>query len=85
MLSKSRSATHGKTSHKQIQSVYYELSAEEIYATYARDWEPEDVLHMDHTEIASRLRLDQGSNQDAAAYAADQILLVAERFVSDQK
>src|SRR5687768_15247713 len=44
----------------QIQSVYYELSAEEVYATYAKDWQPEDVLRMDHTEIASRLMVEQG-------------------------
>ena len=69
----------------QIQSVYYELSAEEVYATYAKGWQPEDVLRMDHTEIASRLMVEQGLNQDAADFAADQILLVAERILSDQE
>ena len=69
----------------QIQSVYYELSAEEVYATYAKGWQPEDVLRMDHTEIASRLMVEQGLNQDAADFAADQILLVAERTRSDQE
>ena len=69
----------------QIQSIYYELSAEEVYATYAKGWQPEDVLRMDHTEIASRLMVEQGLNQDAADFAADQILLVAERILSDQE
>jgi ribosome-associated translation inhibitor RaiA len=64
----------------QIESVYYDLSADEIYATYAKGWQPEDVLRMDHTEIASRLMAEQGLTQDAADFAADQILLVAERL-----
>ena len=68
----------------QIESVYYDLSAEEIYATYAKGWQPEDVLRMDHTEIASRLMAEQGLTQDAADFAADQILLVAER-INDQE
>jgi ribosome-associated translation inhibitor RaiA len=62
----------------QIESVYYDLSAEEIYATYAKGWQPEDILRMNHTEIASRLMVEQGLPQDAADFAADQILLVAE-------
>jgi ribosome-associated translation inhibitor RaiA len=68
----------------QIESVYYDLSAEEIYATYAKGWQPEEVLQMDHTEIASRLMVEQGLTQDAADFAADQILLVAER-INDQE
>ena len=68
----------------QIESVYYDLSADEIYATYAKGWQPEDVLRMDHTEIASRLMVEQGLTQDAADFAADQILLVAER-INDQE
>jgi ribosome-associated translation inhibitor RaiA len=67
----------------QIETVYYDLSADEIYATYAKGWQPEDVLRMDHTEIASRLMVEQGLTQDAADFAADQILLVAER-INDQ-
>ncbi|HSL47045.1 MAG TPA: HPF/RaiA family ribosome-associated protein [Anaerolineales bacterium] len=68
----------------QIEAVYYELSADEIYATYAKGWQPEDVLRMDHTEIASRLMVEQGLTQDAADFAADQIILVAER-TNDQE
>lgn len=71
-----------KDTHRdsQIKTVYYEFSADEIYATYARGWQPEDVLQMDHTEIASRLMVEQRLTQDAADFAADQILLVAERI-----
>ena len=68
----------------QIETVYYDLSADEIYATYAKGWQPEDVLTMDHTEIASRLMVEHGLAQDAADFAADQILLVAER-INDQE
>ena len=68
----------------QIESVYYDLSADEIYATYAKGWQPEDILRMDHTEIASRLMVERGLTQDAADFAADQILLVAER-IDDQE
>lgn len=64
----------------QIETVYYSLSADEIYATYAKGWQPEDVLRMDHTEIASRLMVEQGLTQDAADFAADQIILIAERI-----
>lgn len=63
----------------QIETVYYDLSADEIYATYAKGWQPEEILEMDHTEIASRLVVEYGLNPDAADFAADQILLVAER------
>jgi hypothetical protein len=55
------------------------LSADEIYATYAKGWQPEEILGMDHTEIATRLMVERGLTQDAADFAADQILLVAER------
>ena len=64
----------------EIETVYYNLSADEIYATYAKGWQPEDVLQMDHTEIASRLMVEHGLTRDAADFAADQILLVAERI-----
>jgi len=73
--------THRDT---QIETVYYDLSADEIYATYAKGWDPQDVLQMDHTQIASRLMVEQGLTLDAAALAADQILLVAER-INDQE
>ena len=82
----SREKLAQKDTHRdtQIETVYYELSADEIYATYAKGWQPEDILRMDHTEIASRLMVEQGLTQDAADFAADQILLVAER-INDQE
>lgn len=63
----------------QIETVYYDLSAEEIYATYAKGWQPDEVLEMDRDEILRHLMVDHGLTQDAADFAADQILLAAER------
>ncbi|MGE5377292.1 MAG: HPF/RaiA family ribosome-associated protein [Bacteroidota bacterium] len=73
-------AQHNTHRDSQIESVYYDLSADEIYATYARGWQPGEILEMDHTQIASRLMVEHGLPQDAADFAADQILLVAERI-----
>jgi ribosome-associated translation inhibitor RaiA len=68
----------------QIQAVYYDLSAEEIYATYARNWGPDEVLEMDRTEIVRILMAEEGLTQDAADFAADQILRFAEQLTSGQ-
>ena len=69
----------------QIQSIYYDLSAEEIYATYAQGWEPDEILEMDRTEIVRHLMVEEGLTQDAADFAADQILRVAEQIASGQE
>ena len=82
--SREKLAQPGTHRDSQIETVYYDLSPDEIYATYAKGWQPEEVLQMDHTEIASRLMVEQGLTQDAADFAADQILLVAER-INDQE
>lgn len=63
----------------QIETVYYDLSAEEIYATYVKGWQPDEVLEMDRDEIVRHLLVNHGLTQDAADFAADQILLAAER------
>ena len=82
--SREKLAQHDTHRDSEIESVYYDLSADEIYATYAKGRQPEEVLRMDHTEIASRLMVEQGLTQDAADFAADQILLVAEQ-INDQE
>ena len=69
--------THRDT---EIETVYYDLSADEIYATYATGWQPEEVLEMDHDEIVRQLVIEHGLAPDAADFAADQILLVAARI-----
>jgi ribosome-associated translation inhibitor RaiA len=78
----SREKLAQKDTHRdtQIETIFYDLSADEIYATYAKDWQPEEVVEMDHTDIARRLMLEHGLTQDAADFAADQILLVAARI-----
>src|SRR5690606_32122410 len=68
----------------QIESVYYDLSAEEIYASYARGWQPDEILEMDRTEMIRHLMVEEGLPQDAADFAADQIILVAERKIGGQ-
>jgi ribosome-associated translation inhibitor RaiA len=82
----SREKLAQKDTHRdsQIQATYYELSAEEIYATYAKSWEPDEILEMDRTEIVSHLMVKEGLTQDAADFAADQILRVAERITSGE-
>jgi hypothetical protein len=56
------------------------LTPEEIYAIYAKGWDPEEIRAMDSTQIASRLMIEQSLTQDAADFAADQFLLVAEEI-----
>jgi len=68
----------------QIETVYYDLSAEEIYATYAKGWQPDEIVEMGHEEIVRLLMVEQGLTQDAADFAADQILLVAERIIDHE-
>ena len=82
----SREKLSQKDPHRdsQIETVYYDLSAEEIYATYAKNWEPDEILEMDRTEIVSHLMMKEGLTQDAADFAADQILRVAEQIVSGE-
>ena len=69
----------------QIRAVYYDLSDEEIYATYAKGWEPDEILEMDRTEIVSHLMVEESLTQDAADFVADQILRVAERITSGEE
>lgn len=64
----------------QIETIYYDLSAEEIYATYAKGWKPDEVLEMDRDEIIRHLMVNHNLMQDAAEFAADQILLAAARI-----
>jgi ribosome-associated translation inhibitor RaiA len=69
----------------EIQSIYYDLTADEIYATYVKDWGPDEILEMDRAEIVSHLMVEEGLPQDAADFAADQIIRVAERITSGEE
>jgi ribosome-associated translation inhibitor RaiA len=65
-------------------AVSQELTAEEVYATYVKDQEPEKFLRKDRTEIASKLMMEEGLKQEAAYFAADQILRVAQENANTQ-
>lgn len=67
----------------QIETVYYDLSAEEIYATYAKGLKPDEVLEMERDDLIQHLIVGHGLTQDAADFAADQILLAAERAIGE--
>ena len=64
---------------EEIETVFYELSADEIYATYAKEEKPADVIQKSRTEIASQLMVEEGLDEKAAYFAADQILYVAQK------
>lgn len=49
----------------------YELSAREIYDSYARGADPADLLAQSRIDLATRLRVDEGLKQEEAYYAAD--------------
>ena len=65
-------------------AVSQELTAEEVYATYAGDQAPEEFLSKSRTEVASKLMVEEGLEQEAAFFAADQILRVAQENASKQ-
>ena len=58
-----------------------ELSAEEIYAHYCGGSDPGQLFDQGRTELATRLRVKAGLAQDAAYYAADQILVYAQELL----
>jgi len=58
-----------------------ERSAEEIYAHYCDGIDPVQLFDQGRTEIATRLRVKEGLSQDAAYYAADQLLVYAQELL----
>jgi ribosome-associated translation inhibitor RaiA len=77
----SREKLRQRDSHQseEIEKVFYDLSADEVYATYAKNQKPTDVVRKSRTEIASRLMVEEGMGEEAAYFAADQILFVAQK------
>lgn len=51
-----------------------QLSAREIYDTYADQLNPAALRNLDRTTLAAELMTSKGLDQEAAYYAADQIL-----------
>lgn len=61
----------------------YELSARELYQTYADDVMPDVWLERSRDEIAAELMTEAELSQGDAFYVADQILVVAEEIVDN--
>lgn len=58
-------------------NVIYGLTAREVYATYAKGADPAQILEEGRETIAGRLMLQEGLAEEAAYFAADQMLRVA--------
>lgn len=65
-------------------TVAYELSDEEVYATYIENENPSEIFDQGRTEIATRLMVTEGLNQEAAYMAADKILQVALQRMNEE-
>jgi hypothetical protein len=62
----------------------YELTAQEIYDSYAQGIDPADLLDQSRIDLATRLRVEEGLKQEEAYYAADQMLAYARQWVETQ-
>jgi hypothetical protein len=62
----------------------YELSAEEIYDSYAPGIDLAELLGQSRIDLATRLRVEEGLKQEEAYYAADQMLAYARQRVETQ-
>ena len=74
----------GTTQFKRAQDsekVVHELSAEEVYASYARNADPSELIADGREKLAARLMVEEGFDEEAAYFAADQILSVAVRNI----
>jgi ribosome-associated translation inhibitor RaiA len=87
MVRQSRERLDERETRNQVttEAIYYERTANEVYAAYAEQWDPEEIVNMDRTEIASRLMVEEGLTEEAAYFAADQILRVAEERTSGKE
>jgi ribosome-associated translation inhibitor RaiA len=66
----------GVPASEQTENVIYGLTRQEVFATYAKGMDPAQLLEEGRTQIASRLLLREGLTEEAAYFAADQILRV---------
>lgn len=69
---------------QDTEKIVYELSADEVYATYARDADPSELLRDGRTKLAAKLMVEEDLSEEAAYYAADQILSVAVEYTENQ-
>ena len=71
--------------NEEIETVFYELTPDEVYATYAKNQKPTDVIQKNRDEIASKLMVEEGLAEEAAYFAADQILFVAQKNTDQEE
>lgn len=62
-----------------------ERSAEEIYAQFCQNEDPDQLFSQGRTQIATRLRVEEDLAQGAAYYAADQILAHAQDLLDQRQ
>jgi len=61
---------------QDTEKVICELSAQEVYGTYMKDADPVDILKDEHTKLDAKLMVEEGLDEEATYYAADQIMPV---------
>ena len=59
----------------------YQLTAREIYDTYASGITPDQVMAQGRTTLATRLMVEEGLTEADAYYAADQMMEHAQRII----
>jgi hypothetical protein len=59
----------------------YEMSAEELYAAFFRNKDPQEIIDLGRTALAARLQTEHKLKQDPAFYAADEILTHAQHII----
>lgn len=62
----------------------YQLTAKEIYESYAQGVDPADLVGQSRIQLATRLRVEEGLTQEEAYYAADQMLVYSRQRVEAQ-
>jgi hypothetical protein len=63
----------------------YELTPRELFDTYIGDKDPAQVVEESRTDLATRLRVDEGLTQEEAYHAADQILAYAMDLIESEQ
>ncbi len=56
----------------------YQLNARELYDTYAKQTDPADLVNRSRIDIATELMAQEGLDEEAAYYAADEMLAFAQ-------
>jgi hypothetical protein len=62
----------------------YELTAEDLYDSYAQGANPADLFGQSRIDLVTPLRVEEGLKQEEAYYAVDQMLAYARQRVEAQ-